>query len=184
VAANDGTASTDSRASAVVPPIRLQDGEQVILAFRRTGWYAILCKYASLGLYLPWWRAGWIVLTDRRLIIRAGVLNRGERGLPLHFVQDATVHRSWLGLGTISVSTAGGGYGSVGITDLKPEHARRLADAVMLEAKRAAVTYSSQRHSSDAVTDALARLVEMRDSGALTEDEFAQQKTRLLQQEG
>jgi uncharacterized membrane protein YdbT with pleckstrin-like domain len=184
VTSDDEVALNDSRASGAIPPVRLQDGEHVIMAFRRTGWYAIFCKYASLGLYLPWWRAGWIVLTDRRLIIRAGVLNKGERGLPLHFVQDATVHRSWLGLGTISVSTAGGGFGSVGIDDLKPEHARRLADAVMLEAKRAALVHTSQQHGSDAVTDALARLAAMRESGALSEDEFAQQKARLLQSEG
>ena len=36
------------------------------------------------------------------------VLNKTEVALPLHFVQDATVYRSWLGVGRVDVSTAGG----------------------------------------------------------------------------
>ena len=66
-----------------VPPIR--------------SWVATFVKVVTLGLFIPWWRAGWFVVTDRRLIVRYGIFNKSEIALPLHFVQDASVHRSWLG---------------------------------------------------------------------------------------
>ena len=161
-------------------PIRLQDGEQVTLALRRTSWVATFAKIATLGLFVPWWRAGWFVLTDRRLIVKFGILNKSEIALPLHFVQDASVHRSWLGVGRVLVSTAGGDYSNLRLYPLKAAHARRLADAIILQAKRVALDHGARRSGSDDTTEALARLGELREKGVLTEDEFAQQKARLL----
>jgi uncharacterized membrane protein YdbT with pleckstrin-like domain len=74
--------------------VRLQDGEEVLLALRITGWGATLLKILTLGLYIPWWRLTWFVVTDRRLITKQGILNKTEVSLPLHFVQDASVHTS------------------------------------------------------------------------------------------
>jgi uncharacterized membrane protein YdbT with pleckstrin-like domain len=164
------------------PPIRLQDGEQVTLALRRTSWVATFARIATLGLFVPWWRAGWFVLTDRRLIVKFGILNKSEIALPLHFVQDASVHRSWLGVGRVLVSTAGGDYSKLRLYPLKASDARRLADTLILQAKRVALDHQSSRPGDD-TTDALARLGELREKGVLTEDEFAQQKARLLRSE-
>lgn len=164
-------------------PIRLQDGEQVTLALRRTSWVATFAKFATLGLFIPWWRAGWFVLTDRRLIVKFGILNKSEIALPLHFVQDASVHRSWLGVGRVLVSTAGGDYSNLRLYPLKAADARRLADTIILQAKRVVLNHRSPRPGPDDTTEVLARLGELRDKGVLTEDEFAQQKARLLQSE-
>jgi uncharacterized membrane protein YdbT with pleckstrin-like domain len=118
--------------------VRLQDREQVTLALRRTSWVATFSKFATLGLFVPWWRAGWFVLTNRRLIVKYGIFNKSEIALPLHFVQDTSVHRSWLGVGRVLVSTAGGDYGSLRLYPLKAADARRLSDAIILQAKRVA----------------------------------------------
>ena len=104
------------------------------------------------------------------------VLNKTEVALPLHFVQDATVYRSWLGVGRVDVSTAGGEDSAVFLHP--PEDARRLADIIISQAKCVALDHMSSRKGADPTTDALVRLGQLRDAGVLTEDEFAQQKAR------
>jgi hypothetical protein len=65
------------------------------------------------------------------------VTNKSEIVLPLHFVQDDWVHRSWLGVGRVLVSTAGGDYSSLRLYPLKAGDARRLADTIISQPKRA-----------------------------------------------
>jgi uncharacterized membrane protein YdbT with pleckstrin-like domain len=175
--------TTDSQDSIVQIPhverarVRLQDGEKVIFALRRTSWQATLEKILTLGLYILWWRVGWFVVTDRRLIAKKGILNKTEIALPLHFVQDAAFHRSWLGIADVRISTAGGEASISRMGPLRAEDARRLADTTMAQAKRA---ISDAEPGTDHVTEALTRIGELREKGVLTEDEFAQQKARLL----
>jgi Bacterial PH domain/Short C-terminal domain len=161
--------------------VRLQDGEEVLLALRITGWGATQLKILTLGLYIPWWRATWFVVTDRRLVSKKGILNKTEISLPLHFVQDASVHTSWQGIGRVELSTAGGGGGISRIIGLKAQDARQLADTIMSQARHINVDIDSSQRGTGDVSKALARLANLRDTGVLTEDEFAQQKARLLQ---
>jgi uncharacterized membrane protein YdbT with pleckstrin-like domain len=160
--------------------IRLQDGEAVVLALRPTSWLATCTKVVTLGLYIPWWRVTWFVLTDRRLIAKIGILNKSERALPLYYVQDVSVHRTLFGVGRVEVSTAGGAYGSLQLVWLTAADSRRLADAIVAQAKRPTATSGPEPGGSDATTSDLVRLAELRDTGALSENEFAQQKARLL----
>jgi uncharacterized membrane protein YdbT with pleckstrin-like domain len=153
--------------------VRLQDGEKVILALRRTSWNATLDKIVTLGLYIFWWNVAWFVVTDRRLVTKKGILNKTEVALPLHFVQDAGFHRSWLGIADVRISTAGGPASISRMGPLAAKDARRLADTTMAQAKR---VISDAAPSTDQVTEALARIGELRDKGVLTEDEFAQQR--------
>jgi uncharacterized membrane protein YdbT with pleckstrin-like domain len=162
--------------------VRLRDGEQVVLALRRTSWLATAIKLVTLGLYVPWWRASWFVLTDHRLIAKQGILNKTEIALPLHFAQDASVHRTWLGVGRVEVSTAGGDVGSLCLEPLTAQDARALADAILSQAKRIRLDIGApQATVSGDVSEALLRLANLRESGALTDDEFSQQKARLLE---
>lgn len=64
---------------------------------------------------------------------------------------------------------------------LKADDARRLADTIISQAKRVVMDASSPQSGTDHITENLIRLGELRDKGVLTEDEFAQQKARLLQ---
>jgi len=157
--------------------VRLQEGEKVILALRRTSWNATLDKIVTLGLYIFWWNVAWFVVTDRRLIAKKGILNKTEIALPLHFIQDAAFHRSWIGIADVRISTAGGEASISSMGPLAAKDARQLADTVMAQAKR---VISDAAPSADQVTEALARIGELREKGVLTEDEFAQQKARLL----
>ena len=171
----------DTTDSAIQEPdrrVRLQDGEKVILALRRTSWQATLAKILTLGLYILWWRVGWFVVTDRRLIAKKGIFNKTEIALPLHFVQDAAFHRSWLGIADVRISTAGGEASISRMGPLRAEDARRLADTTMAQAKR--VISDAGSAGTDQLTENLARIGELREKGVLTDDEFAQQKTRLL----
>jgi hypothetical protein len=94
------------------------------------------------------------VRTDRRLIVECGIWNKAEIALPLHFVQDTSVHRSWLGVGRVLVSTAGGDYGNLRLYPLKASDARRLADTIILQAKRVALDHRIPRPGSGDTTDA------------------------------
>lgn len=164
--------------------IRLQDDEEIILAFRSTAWIATAIKILSLGLYIPWWRVGWLVLTDHRVTMCYGIFNKSERTLPLRFTQDASVSRSWLGNAKILISTAGGSSGDLEFPALKPKHARQFADATMLQARRVKEVRADPTQPAPVdVTVALTRLASLRESGTLTEEEFAQQKARLLSSE-
>ncbi len=160
--------------------VRLQDGETVRLALRRTSWLATFLKIITLGLYIPWWRAAWFVVTDDRRIAKQGILGKVEIALPLHFVQDASVHRTWLGVGRVEVSTAGGEDASLCLEPLRAEDARRLADTIIAQARRLVAQPRFTRRAADGLTDDLVRLADLRDKGALTDAEFAQQKARLL----
>jgi hypothetical protein len=165
-----------------VPPevqaaFRYLPDEKVVFARRRTSWVATALKIVTLGLYILWWKAAWFVVTDRRLLAKEGIFNKVEVVLPLHFVQDASVHRSWLGVGRVDVSTAGGRAGNLHLGPVRAQDARLLADTIIRQAKRAVPGLSG---TGDRVTEDLVRLASLRDSGALTEAEFAEQKARLL----
>ena len=112
--------------------VRLQDGEEILLAVKPNPFNGLMV--VTLGLYIPWWRATWFVVTNRRLITKQGILNKTEVNLPLHFVQDASVRTSWQGVGRVDVSTAGGSDGVSRILPLRPEDARELADTIMAQA--------------------------------------------------
>jgi uncharacterized membrane protein YdbT with pleckstrin-like domain len=119
------------------PHMRLHDGESILHATRRSGWLVAFWRAISLGLFTFWWRVGWIVVTNQRVYLKQGILNKSERSLPLRFVQDATVRRNWLGVAEVSISTAGGAEGVSGIYPLTGSDGRQLADIIMAEARRA-----------------------------------------------
>jgi hypothetical protein len=66
----------------------------------------------TLGLYILWWSAKRIIVTNRRVIWRSGVFGKGERSIPLSRVQDVSVSYGLigriLGYGTVRVESAGG----------------------------------------------------------------------------
>jgi uncharacterized membrane protein YdbT with pleckstrin-like domain len=128
---NTGGSGRDARVDAQTG-VRLQEGEEIILIVKPNPFNGFMIL--TLGLYFPWWSATWFVVTNRRLITKQGIFNKTEVNLPLHFVQDASVHTSWQGVGRVEVSTAGGANGVSRILPLKPQDARQLADTIMAQA--------------------------------------------------
>lgn len=114
--------------------MRLHDDERVLLSTRRSGWRIVLGKVVTLGLFTFWWRACWIVVTDQRLYVKQGILNKSELSLPMRFIQDASVHRSWLGVGEVALSTAGGDESISRLYPLTANDARQLSDVILAQA--------------------------------------------------
>jgi uncharacterized membrane protein YdbT with pleckstrin-like domain len=86
------------------------------------GSWQLPLRWAIVGLALlialrwcvwPWlvWRSTRYVLTDRRLVLRSGVLGRRGRDLPLVRINDVSFRRTLLerliGAGTLTIETAG-----------------------------------------------------------------------------
>ena len=111
--------------------VRLQDGEEILLALKPNPFNGLMVL--TLGLYIPWWKMTWFVVTDRRFITKKGILNKTEVALPLHFVQNTSVHVSWEGIGRVEISTASD-EGISRISPLRPQDARQLADTIMAQA--------------------------------------------------
>lgn len=93
-------------AAAVLPAGRYQAPGRVAVA---------VVALAALGRFSAWpflrWLATRFVLTDRRVIVRTGVLSRTGRDVPLTRVNDVTFSHSLverlLGCGTLVVESAG-----------------------------------------------------------------------------
>jgi uncharacterized membrane protein YdbT with pleckstrin-like domain len=113
--------------------VRLQDGEEVLLTLKPMPFNGLMLF--TLGLYYPWWKVTWFVVTNRRLITIRGVFNKTEVSLPLHFVQDASVKIYFAGAGRVDISTAGGNTGISQMMGLKPDDARQLADTIMAQVR-------------------------------------------------
>ena len=71
---------------------------------------ALVLLRFSLWAYLKWQTTHY-VLTTRRVVIRAGVLSRSGRDIPLTRVNDASFHHNFfdrmLGCGTLTIESAG-----------------------------------------------------------------------------
>ena len=140
----------------------------------------IFRKVFTLGLYVPWWRAACYVVTDQRLITKKGILNKTDVSLPLKYVQDASVHRAWYDVARVDISTAGGNEGLSRMGELKPQARKTVCRHDY--GSRQAFGEPSSRTGIEDVTETLSRLAQLRDSGALTDEEFAQQKARFSDQ--
>jgi len=66
----------------------------------------------TLGLYIFWWLAKSLTVTNRRVVWKKGIIGSKERSVPLRQVQDVSVSYGvigrLLGFGTIMVESAGG----------------------------------------------------------------------------
>lgn len=87
-----------------VLPLRLPLARDLLLA----GWVALLARLAWRVLE---WRADWFVVTDRRLLLRTGILTRKVAMMPLIKVTDMSYSRPpagrVLGYGEIVIESAG-----------------------------------------------------------------------------
>lgn len=66
----------------------------------------------TLGIYFFRWRSTRLVVTNRRVIWRTGLIGKSERSIPLSRVQDVSISYSVLGrimrYGNVRVESAGG----------------------------------------------------------------------------
>ncbi|MFT4627080.1 MAG: putative membrane protein YdbT with pleckstrin-like domain [Myxococcota bacterium] len=147
------------------PTLRLQDGETVLLqgtpsaemvpaATVGSMLVAVVCVFTlplvpfvplivrqSLGWH-QWW------LTDRRLVVRDGFIGWSIRSVPLDRIVDVTTKASWWdrlwGVEHVTVRDMTGEVGSGGVSTglrlIAPSDAARVAERILAEAPRSAVS--------------------------------------------
>jgi uncharacterized membrane protein YdbT with pleckstrin-like domain len=155
--------------------------------------------------YIRWWVEDYAV-TNQKVVKVAGLLNKRTSGAALEKINDVVMEQGplgrMLGYGTLKVSTASDTsdltYETMrapadfrrAMLDQKMEFeqadARHIADAVRstaaepVAAPPVVVAPQASTPSASDVTDSIARLAELRDSGAITAEEYEAKKAELL----
>jgi uncharacterized membrane protein YdbT with pleckstrin-like domain len=144
------------------------------------------------------WATTHFVLTTERLIFRSGVVAKFGREIPLERINDVTFSQSLLerlfGVGDLLLESAGE-HGQSRFSDIRDPEAVQLEIYRQMEAndrRRAgyAATHPHQAAAPDRTPtpptrfptplDDLERLANLRDRGAVTEEEFQRMKRELL----
>lgn len=112
------------------PPIRLHPNERVLIDILPSKWWTLGRYVFTLGLWTIWRKRHHYILTNQRIVLTKGIINKTERSAPLSRIQDAQLHRSPLTGGRVALSTAGGALGVEGIAYLTRADALALADAL------------------------------------------------------
>jgi hypothetical protein len=126
---------------------------------------------------------GLLVLTNRRLLfLKDGVMKQTHEDFPLDKVSSVQ-WSSGLTLGKLTIFASGN---KAEVDQVQKKDGKDFVDHVReriasgSETRQAASEPAATATSPASVADELKKLAELRDSGVLTDDEFAAQKARLL----
>jgi uncharacterized membrane protein YdbT with pleckstrin-like domain len=133
------------------------------------------------------WLTTHFVLTTERLIFRSGVVAKFGREIPLERINDVTFTQSLferlIGIGDLLIESAGE-HGQSTFSDIRDPEAVQLQIYRQMEAndRRRRGGYAAQPapERPPSVLDDLERLADLRDRGAVTEEEFQRKKRDLL----
>ncbi len=154
----------------------------VVEPFPARGWVAIGLPVIAVVLSIRR-LANWIttqhVLTNERVIYRAGVLSRRGKEIPLEVINDVsfaqTPFERIVKAGDLLIESAGE-LGQSRYTDIpRPEEIQGLIYRLREER-----TLRMRGGSASSVASELESLARLLDQGILTQDEFDRQKRRLL----
>jgi uncharacterized membrane protein YdbT with pleckstrin-like domain len=149
--------------------------------------------------YLRWRRTSFVV-TDQRVLYRAGMLGRRGVEIPLEEIANIRCHQGiWervVGAGDLDVESAGEGGDAVfrdvrhpdgvqheiyhQLDELVHRDARAGADEIGEAVVRAMQDRGGSPAAADDVADKVEQLARLRDQGHISPDEFERRKTRLL----
>jgi membrane protein YdbS with pleckstrin-like domain len=163
--------------------LRLQPGEEILVDMVPSAFWTSPKYVYTLGLWAVWRKRHRFIVTNRRVVVTTGILAYTERALPLAKIQDVTLHRSVNSGGRVSLSSAGGVLGVEEIGPLSRAKASAFADALGPLIHPPSEDTPDLRPSPAASTNIaseLERLADLRERGALTDDEFNSQKLKLL----
>ena len=90
----------------------------------------------TFGLYAVWRRAVYFAVTTNRAIRGGGVVSTYERSVPLRHIQDVNVTCDWMRVCQVRITAAGAQEPKLIFDGLKPDTARKLADAIVGLAQR------------------------------------------------
>jgi Short C-terminal domain len=147
-------------------------------------------RNAKVAIYedrIEWGRSGWhppggataAVLTGGTSLLLPGK-RRDTNMIPIRQIQGVTTHRAGMRFTVVKVAT-GADTVEFHVTKAQAEEAKATITSLMLGGTAPPVTPAAPGSAPPAsVADELAKLVQLRDSGALTDEEFAAQKAKLL----
>jgi uncharacterized membrane protein YdbT with pleckstrin-like domain len=156
-----------------------------------SGWLQTAATYLGLGIVvvcaavliveLVKWRTIYFVVTTDRVIYRQGVVARSGVEIPLERISNVNFKQSilerLLGVGDILVQS-GGEDGEQTFGDIsRPEEVQNIVNSCIQS--RATRTFTGAP-SLSGIAHELERLEALRDRGTLTDEEFEEQKRRLL----
>lgn len=141
----------------------------------------IIVTASWLVMNLVKWRTTYFVVTSHRLIYRQGVVSREGVEIPLERVNNVNFTQSMferlLGVGDLLIES-GGQDGQQTFTDIaQPERVQNIIHSTIQNRGNMRFTGAP---SVASVADELERLEALRDRGTLTEDEFQEQKRRII----
>ena len=145
----------------------------------------LLLAVLVLGRVLRWMTTHF-VLTTERLIFRSGIVAKFGREIPLERINDVTFTQSLferlIGIGDLLIESAGE-HGQSTFSDIRDPEAVQLQIYRQMEAngrrRSGYMTAAAPERPPGALTD-LERLADLRDRGAVTEEEFQAKKRDLL----
>jgi uncharacterized membrane protein YdbT with pleckstrin-like domain len=131
------------------------------------------------------WLTTHFVLTTERLIFRSGVVAKFGREIPLERINDVTFSQSvferLIGIGDLVIESAGE-HGQSTFSDIRDPEAVQLQIYRQMDAngrRRSGYAPVAPERPPGVLSD-LERLADLRDRGALTEEEFQAKKRELL----
>jgi len=158
--------------------------DEALLTFRRGGFTNGAMLVATLGLYWFWWKVGVLEVSHHEVSWKQGILlQREHRVLPVDRIQDVNVQSSPMS-SALLLSTAGGGPSTTRIWPLTRRDAQQAAQAIRELISGSA--YSPVRQGgwpaapAPSIPEQIGQLAQLRDNGAISEEEFAAKKAELL----
>ena len=162
-------------------------------------WIALIIGLIGLVWYFLVWRIERYLVTTRRVIEAGGLINKYTHDTSLQAITDMNVGHPWLGrivgYGEIDLLTAAeAGTSKIrflpdadgfkkALLDAKQEHELEVGGGRAMQEAVAAVQpepAASDGMSAEELDNALSRLADMKDRGLITQAEFDQKKSELL----
>jgi uncharacterized membrane protein YdbT with pleckstrin-like domain len=149
---------------------------------RYLGVATIIVAAALLIVEAVKWRTTYFVVTDQRLIDRQGVLSRSGVEIPIRSVDNVNFTQSiferLLGVGKIVIESGGKEGQQVIPYVARPEEVQKIIHGAIHEMRDSSGFERAPTFSG--VSRELERLEALWERGTLTDEEFAEQKRRLL----
>ena len=129
------------------------------------------------------WATSYFVVTNERVIHRQGLIAKNSMEIPLDRIQNVRFHQGvferMIGAGDLVLESAGE-QGTNTFSDIRhPENVQKViyehAEAFTMKMQGGV-----RQDAAPSMTQELQRLADLRDRGAITEEEFQAQKARLL----
>ena len=129
------------------------------------------------------WATSHFVVTNERVIHRQGLIAKNSMEIPLDRIQNVRFHQGiferMIGAGDIILESAGE-QGTNTFGDIRHPEATQKVIYEHAEAFTMRMQGGVRQDAAPSMTQELQRLADLRDRGAITEEEFQAQKAKLL----